>query len=144
MITLSVHWTCWKPVTHAQTWTSYSVLILWLSHVVLAVSLFGQWRVLFQLSWVCRVFTYRRSACGESRSTASWWRGDRNVWTYVYSVECCHSFVLMIISALMSLLCTKITVYSCSANSFRFAFVLFAKQVFILIFFNLSQLLIST
>ena len=20
MITLSVHWTCWRPVTHAQTW----------------------------------------------------------------------------------------------------------------------------
>jgi len=23
IITLSVHWTCWRPVTHAQTWASH-------------------------------------------------------------------------------------------------------------------------
>jgi len=26
MITLSVHWTGWRPVTHALTWASYSVV----------------------------------------------------------------------------------------------------------------------
>jgi len=26
MITLSVHWMCWRPVMHAQTWASYSAV----------------------------------------------------------------------------------------------------------------------
>jgi len=26
MITLSIHWTCLRPVTHAQTWASYTAV----------------------------------------------------------------------------------------------------------------------